>query len=77
MMIVFSDGAPCAGMESGILNSHLKEVVKEIEKNGVEIIGVGIEDANALKFYPKAFVVNKLAELPAKVMGELKKFLTK
>jgi len=77
LMIVFSDGAPCAGMDMGILDSHLKDVVKEIEKNGVETIGVGIEDANALKFYPKAFMVNKLAELPAKVMGELKKFLTK
>jgi cobalamin biosynthesis protein CobT len=76
LMIVFSDGEPCSHMDPGVLWEHLKWAVPEIEKNGIEMVGVGIQTRAVHNFYKKAFVVNKLEELPAKVMGELKRFLT-
>jgi cobaltochelatase CobT len=75
LMIVFSDGEPCSNMDNYTLDAHLKKVVPEIEKNGVEVIGVGIQTTSVNRYYKKAFVVNNLQELPAKVMGELKTFL--
>jgi cobalamin biosynthesis protein CobT len=77
LMIVFSDGQPAGSSEMGILRTHLRWVVGEIEKAGIEAIGVGIKSEAVKEFYPKHFVVNDLAELPGKVLGELRQFLLK
>lgn len=76
LMIVFSDGEPCSHMDSRVLASHLKKVVKKISKSGVDVIGVGIQTESVKRFYDKAFVVRNLEELPKLVIGELKRFLT-
>lgn len=76
LLIVFSDGAPCASMDSSILRKHLKETVKQVEGFGIETVGVGIRDDSVKAFYPKHFVVNNVSDLPKKVVGELKRFLT-
>jgi cobaltochelatase CobT len=78
LLMVFSDGNPASAMmDYGVLQKHLKDVVKEVEKMGIETIGVGIADESVEEFYPKHFVVYSLNELPQKVIGELKKFLTR
>lgn len=76
MLIVLSDGEPCSYMHGGVLHTHLHDTVKEVTAAGIDLVGVGIQTDSANRFYPKSFRVNNLGELPSKVVGELKRFLT-
>lgn len=73
IMIVFSDGRP-AGSGYGYA-SHLKKSVKEIEASGIEVIGIGIQDASVKSFYSKNVVISNVSELPERVIGEISKML--
>lgn len=75
VMIVLSDGAPCAAGDSGRLHSHLKEVVKEVTDSGINTVGIGIMSDAVRQFYPKNVVIHKVEELPARVMKELRHLL--
>jgi hypothetical protein len=76
LMIVFSDGQPAAYMDNSVLRTHLQWAVQQIVKDGAEVIGIGIMDQSVKQYYPKSFVVSALEELPARVLGELRQFLT-
>lgn len=75
LLMVFSDGQPCAGTNGRLLQTHLKESVKTVSGWGVETVGIGICDDSVSDYYPNHFSVYNVNELPARVIGELKKFL--
>lgn len=72
VMIVLSDGQPAGSHKSG---PHLSYVTRNLEKNGIECIGIGIMDSSVKRFYKKWVVLNDAKALPNEVMGEIKKLL--
>jgi len=72
MMIVFSDGQPAGGVDSRKLNAHLKAVVNRIEKDGTNIVGVGIMSNSVQHFYRKNVKLDNVAELPGIVLKQLR-----
>lgn len=74
IMMVLSDGEPCASVSRG-LSAHLVSTVAGLEKQGVEVIGIGIQTEAVANFYPKHVVLYDAAELPTRVMTELTRLL--
>jgi nitric oxide reductase activation protein len=72
VMLVLSDGQPVGEGTS----THLKATVKSLTKMGVETVGIGIQTDAVKNYYPRHMTLNNLQELPAAVMGELKRILT-
>lgn len=72
MMIVFSDGQPAAGVSAGKLNHHLKHTVKKIEKEGTNIVGIGIMSNSVQQFYRKNIALNNVEALPGVVLKQLR-----
>lgn len=72
MMIVFSDGQPAAGVDGRKLNAHLKNTVKRIEADGVNIVGVGIMSNAVQQFYRKNVKLDNVEDLPGIVLKELR-----
>ena len=72
MMIVFSDGMPAAGVPSRKLNSHLTQVVKRIEADKTNIVGVGIMSESVQRFYRKNVQLDNIEELPTLVLKQLR-----
>lgn len=75
VMLVLSDGYPAAAGSRGDLEQHLKRVVKDIDSSGIRIVGIGIQSDSVQKFYPKSLVIQKVADLPAVVIKELRHLL--
>lgn len=75
VMIVLSDGHPACRGDNGRLGQHLKAVVKEIERNNVNVIGIGIKSEAVKQFYPKNVVLENVDELPGRVLTELRHLL--
>jgi cobalamin biosynthesis protein CobT len=73
VMIVMSDGRPAGANRC---EEHLSTVIASLTKIGVECIGIGIQDSNVRRFYPRYTVLNDLQSLPGQVMKELKQLLT-
>lgn len=77
VLLVLSDGQPAAHTSDRYaLPNHLKKVVQEATKKGVECIGIGIMSEAVRSYYPKNMTLKSAEELPGVVMGELKKILT-
>lgn len=75
IMIVLSDGCPCAHGDSSVQSRHLKDTVKKIEKAGTKVIGIGIRSSAVSTYYSKHVVVNDVADLPRGVITELRSLL--
>ncbi len=75
IMFVFTDGNPRDSSDRYVLNSDLVKAVKEIDKNGIEIVGVGIKHNDVERFYPNHIIIKDIAELPAQVMRKMSKML--
>ena len=75
IMIVLSDGCPCARGSSSVQSRHLKETVKKIEKSGTKVIGIGIQSDAVRTYYSKNIVVQNVEELPKGVIRELRTML--
>ena len=75
LMIVLSDGEPCAAGDMRAQSFHLKRVVKRLEREGFEVFGIGIMDHSVERYYTHSEVVSDIEELPTKVMGRLEKML--
>lgn len=75
VMMVLSDGAPHAYGNVRTLGPHLKKVVDNLSKAGVNVVGIGIESSEVKRFYPKSLVLNNVAELPTIVMKELRSLI--
>lgn len=75
IMFVFTDGNPADHGNSYVSNSDLLKAVKEIERSGIEIVGVGIKHNAVSRFYPNNIEINDIEELPAMVMRKVSKML--
>lgn len=75
VMIVLSDGEPHAYGDVAAMHKHLKQVVKNTEAAGVNVIGIGIMSEAVRKFYAKSLVIHDIKDLPNSVIKELKGLL--
>jgi cobaltochelatase CobT len=75
VLIVLSDGAPCADGDYSEQDAHLKAVVKLIQKSGTDVVGIGIESNAVASYYAKHVVLNDISALPGTVMSQLKQLL--
>ncbi|WP_354734613.1 cobaltochelatase CobT-related protein [Acinetobacter nosocomialis] len=75
IMMVLSDGSPAGSGDWHALEYHLKEVVKNVEKSNVKVIGIGIQDHSVKKFYDKHVVIDSVEELPSLVISRLRSML--
>ena len=76
VMIVLSDGAPCAQGDLYAQTAYLIKVVKQIENSkSMEIVGIGIKDRSVERFYKNNVVLNDINQLPTQVMSELRRIL--
>jgi cobalamin biosynthesis protein CobT len=75
IMIVLSDGEPCAAGSRTDLQCHLKHVVREVESAGVKVVGIGIQTTSVQEYYPKNIVLNDISTLPTTVIKELRHLL--
>ena len=80
VMIVLSDGMPAghsmAAYHGGTLNSDLHNAITELEKQNVEVIGLGIMTEAVATFYKKHSILHNLDALPKIVIGELQRILS-
>jgi cobalamin biosynthesis protein CobT len=72
VMMVLSDGQPAGSHKSG---PHLSYVTRQLEKMGIECIGIGILDSSVKKYYPKWTVLKDVNDLPNQVMKEIQAIL--
>jgi cobalamin biosynthesis protein CobT len=77
VMIVLSDGQPSGDGTDLAFSAHLKEVVRDLTRSGVNVMGIGICDASVRNYYPKHVVVNKVEDLAGVVMGKVRDALLK
>jgi len=77
ILMVLSDGKPACAHDSGLLHAHLKGAVKDAEKGGIEVLGIGIQTSDPKKYYPKCVTLNNVSDLPGTVIREIKKLLVK
>jgi cobalamin biosynthesis protein CobT len=75
IMIVLSDGRPAAAGDMHALEHHLKSVVKEIERSGTNVVGIGIQDDSVKRFYKKHVILSNVEDLPGEVLRRLKAML--
>ncbi len=68
ILIVISDGMPAAaGVDFGMNNEYLREVVKKIEKSGIEVVGIGAGTDAPKHFYTNSIVINNLGTMATTV----------
>lgn len=73
VIIVLSDGQPAGCNNAG---SHLAYVTDKIQREKqVELVGIGILDDSVGDYYKNYFVLDDVNDLPARVMGELRRIL--
>ncbi|WP_322054327.1 cobaltochelatase CobT-related protein [Paraburkholderia bannensis] len=78
LLFVLSDGSPSTSDgDAAILRSDLHARVAEIGAQGIELVGIGIQDDSVEAFYPHAVVVRKLHELPAVAFATLSRMLAR
>lgn len=75
ILMVMSDGMPCADGNSSVLNYDLKKRVEQIKKSGIEVVGIGICTNVVKDFYPEYIVIDNLKDLPKIVMSKLAKLI--
>lgn len=73
VMLVMSDGQPVGSNAP----YHLKATAKKLNQMGIETVGIGIQSNAVQSFYDRSMVLNDVADLPAAVMGELKRILSR
>lgn len=78
LLFVLSDGYPSTSDgDPAVLRSDLHACVAEVSEQGVELVGIGIQDDAVEAFYPHAVVVRKLHELPAVAFATLSRMLAR
>lgn len=75
LMIVLSDGEPCAAGDMRAQHHHLKRVVKRLEAANIEVFGIGILSDAVTRYYKHNTVLRKLEDLPGTVMTALHNML--
>ncbi|MBN3856823.1 cobalamin biosynthesis protein CobT [Paraburkholderia sp. Ac-20340] len=78
LLFVLSDGLPSTSDgDPAILRSDLHARVAEVSGQGIELVGIGIQDDAVEAFYPHAVVVRKLHELPSVAFATLSRMLAR
>ncbi|WP_322046293.1 cobaltochelatase CobT-related protein [Paraburkholderia sp. J67] len=78
LLFVLSDGYPSTSDgDPAILRSDLRARVAEVGEQGIELVGIGIQDDAVEAFYPHAVVVRRLYELPAVAFSTLSRMLAR
>lgn len=73
VIIVLSDGQPAGAFNVG---PHLAYVTDKIQREKqVELVGIGILDDSVRDYYKNYFVLDKVDDLPKRVMNELRRIL--
>jgi cobalamin biosynthesis protein CobT len=68
IVLVVTDGEPDD-------HKRAKQAIKHMEKEGIELLGLGILDDNVTRLFKSNAVVNKIAELPEALFGMLEESL--
>ena len=73
VMMVLSDGQPaCNGHGQ---NQYLRQVIEKINKDGTDLVGIGILTDAVEQFYPKHTVVSSVDDLAGSAMDQLSRIL--
>lgn len=77
VLMVLSDGHPEAESSYGRahLGAHLRSVVRTIEAEGTQVMGIGLVHHGVGQFYPNHVVVNDVNELGKACVGQLGRML--
>jgi len=77
VFMTLSDGCPAChvGSDSAVQDKQLRQVINGIEKDGTDVVGIGIADRSVKQFYPKYVVVNSVDDLAGAAMDQLSKIL--
>lgn len=75
ILIVLSDGYPSSSGNDATLKKHLLKSVLEVQKAGIDVLGIGIKSDAVKKFYPKSVVLQNVSDLPTTVIGEIRRLL--
>ena len=76
-MRVLTDGrAGCEAQDNSAVK-HAKYIAERIDKVGIELIGVGIQDENLREIVADTIVVHELQDLPAQLCKLLGRTLRK
>jgi cobalamin biosynthesis protein CobT len=74
IMMVLSDGEPAFGYHNcsnGAVDKYVRDSVKNIEKQNVHVIGIGICSSAVKSYYTNHIVVNQLHQLPKAILREI------
>lgn len=79
IMLVMTDGEPCGRSYSpgnyGIYPAQAKRVVQAVSAAGIDLVGIGIKHDGPSRYYPNHMMIEQIEEMPAKLLGLLKKFI--
>jgi len=79
IMITMTDGEPydhCFNNKTGSESQkHASQMVQKITASGIDLVGIGIQHYGPASYYPHAIIINNVGEMPAQLLGLLKKFL--
>ena len=75
ILIVVSDGYPCANMRGDLASQHLRKVVQEIEKSEIKIAGIGVMDDAVKRFYTNNATIYHIEDLPKALLEQVRKFI--
>ena len=71
-IIVLSDGYPAGDGNSQKLRSHLKSTALDIEREGINVVGIGIGTDAPARFYRKHVKLDNIDDLPSTVLSKLR-----
>lgn len=78
ILFIFNDGAPYPGYgNTGKCQRYLKDIVKQIQAMGIEVICFGIETAEVKHYYPHWVLINSVRDLVKEPLVEIDKLLRK
>ena len=77
IMIVLSDGLPASGADKRSECGNLVNAIASLERQGIEMFGIGIESQSVRNFYPNYEVLNSADELPELIIGKMRDYLIK
>ncbi|GAA4652507.1 hypothetical protein GCM10023116_47910 [Kistimonas scapharcae] len=77
VLMVLSDGAPMINgtNDRTRLARHLYSSIRDIEDDGVEVLGIGIVDSAVRNFYPRHVVVHAIKDLTTVALEQIAKIL--
>jgi cobalamin biosynthesis protein CobT len=75
VMLCLADGYPAYRSHFGDEYQRTADVVAHMEKNGVDVIGIGIQSDCVKNYFRKYVVINEMSQLSKEVMDSLGKAL--